>query len=244
MITAATSSTFHDGGRSPREQREGRDQVRDVGTPQPRLPHHQRHEHRHPQHDPGHREAQVDVGVRGVDGPARAARHGRRSRVKYRTRNATPARATATTTRRSRSHSVLTILWSTPSVRVRRGEFAWYVYDWAQTRLRPGARSPGRRRRPGRRRWPRRPAGASFSALDAGVPTHFVSYGSLEAGIKGYADLLQALYKSCAVQLFTNPTAADWYVCLGSKGYYGHNPNAETLYTTTRGKVAAYLKGA
>jgi len=83
-----------------------------------------------------------------------------------------------------------------------------------------------------------------FSALDAGVPTHFVAYGSLDEGIKGYADLLQARYKSCAVKLFMNPTAADWYVCLGSLGYYGHNPNAESLFTTTRAKVAAYLKGS
>jgi hypothetical protein len=83
-----------------------------------------------------------------------------------------------------------------------------------------------------------------FSALDAGVPTRFVAYGSLDEGIQAYADLLQARYKSCAVKLFVNPTAADWYVCLGSLGYYGHNPSAETLFNTTRSKVAAFLKGA
>lgn len=83
-----------------------------------------------------------------------------------------------------------------------------------------------------------------FAALDAGVPTHFVAYDSLEAAVAAYAELLKARYQKCAVQLFTNPTAADWYVCLGSEGYYGHNPSAATLFTTTRAKVAAYLKGA
>ena len=83
-----------------------------------------------------------------------------------------------------------------------------------------------------------------FAALDAGVPTHFVAYDDLDQAVKAYADLLKARYSKCAVQLFTEPTAADWYVCLGSEGYYGHNPSAEALFTTTRASVASLLKGA
>lgn len=82
-----------------------------------------------------------------------------------------------------------------------------------------------------------------FASTDAGRPTNFVAYASAQDGAKGYADLLMHQFKACAMKLLADPELADWYVCLGTMGYYGKNPNAEKLYTDARARVAAILDG-
>lgn len=82
-----------------------------------------------------------------------------------------------------------------------------------------------------------------FNSTDAGKPTRFVAYSSLEDGAKGYASLLMSsLYKTCALQLMDTPDAPDWYVCLGTKGYYAANPKAASAITTARATVVSILK--
>jgi hypothetical protein len=83
-----------------------------------------------------------------------------------------------------------------------------------------------------------------FASTDAGVPTRFVAYGSVEDGANGYASLLLAKYQKCVKLLASSPETADWYVCLGSMGYYGKNPNAASLFTGARAKVVSYLGGS
>ncbi len=86
------------------------------------------------------------------------------------------------------------------------------------------------------------PGQAYFNSTDAGRPTRFASYGSLEDGAKAYAGMLMGKFKQCALQLMDAPDAPGWYVCLGTKGYYAANPNAASLITSARSTVASILK--
>ena len=49
----------------------------------------------------------------------------------------------------------------------------------------------------------------------------FASYKDLDAGAKGYFDLLESdRYKDCLDKLAEKPAEADWFKCLGQKGYF------------------------
>jgi hypothetical protein len=80
-----------------------------------------------------------------------------------------------------------------------------------------------------------------FASTDAGKPTHFRAYDSLEDGVKSYAKLLMDRYRECALMLINDPESSDWYVCLGKKGYYAANPQIDVskLFLGVRKRVAA-----
>jgi hypothetical protein len=81
---------------------------------------------------------------------------------------------------------------------------------------------------------------AYFDSTDAGVPTKFAAYDSIDDGAHAYGDLIANRYKTAALQLIADPTSPDWYVTLGQLGYF-HAPagtDVGAVYSTTRAKVA------
>jgi len=84
------------------------------------------------------------------------------------------------------------------------------------------------------------PGEAYFQSTDAGKPAKFAAYDSIEGGAKAYGDLLQGRYRPCAIKLLADPESADWYVCLGSMGYYGKPSfDVASMFLGTRKRVAA-----
>jgi hypothetical protein len=62
-----------------------------------------------------------------------------------------------------------------------------------------------------------------FKSSDAGVPTRFEAWDSLDAGVHGYLDLIRNHFSDCWSMLIAQPPLpwAQWYDCLGAHGYYG-----------------------
>jgi Mannosyl-glycoprotein endo-beta-N-acetylglucosaminidase len=66
------------------------------------------------------------------------------------------------------------------------------------------------------------PGVAYFNSFDAGVPTRFQAWTSLDAGVRGYLDLVRNHFGACWSMLIADPPLpwAQWYDCLGAHGYY------------------------
>lgn len=84
-----------------------------------------------------------------------------------------------------------------------------------------------------------------FESVDAGKPTHFVAYDDLDQAVRDYFSLISsAYYASCWALLKDKPTEADWYECLGKKGYYGAPPaQAAASWATRRAMLEQYASG-
>jgi hypothetical protein len=48
----------------------------------------------------------------------------------------------------------------------------------------------------------------------------FAAYPSIDAGVEAYFKLLENGYPSCMTKLTNAPSSADWFRCLGERGYY------------------------
>lgn len=62
-----------------------------------------------------------------------------------------------------------------------------------------------------------------FWSTDAGVRTKFQAWPTLDAGVRGYLDLIRRHFADCWAMLVMQPPLpwASWYDCLGAHGYYG-----------------------
>lgn len=65
------------------------------------------------------------------------------------------------------------------------------------------------------------PSGDYNPKTGKGGKYQFASYESLQAGIDAYFRLLESdYYKDCLGKLTASPVSAEWFRCLGEKGYY------------------------